>query len=761
MIKRGHKLNKFIIILLVIFSFFLISNNHISFSNAQGNGDPYTISSEFKMFGLGETSGEMINVSSIMFALPSETWNITDIELNFTDIQSKREIKDVETEIFVAKDLYKGRKGLAVQMNIAEPTDIYGIHLYGYEVAPFTTVTISVQINGYDSVLNRPNETLYGSTQILISDEIKWYIQNFSSPIFLNPGNYYLILNGTEMLPQDNGRYYWYFNNNPENPNLHISEWDNVLGIWSNGTTGEPFLYKLDQKVKGQFYPEEINMTADINGIYYPISDGIARGTGILNESINIAPSDHNITIPIKINNSINLIFNLSYSLNLKTHLMCSGSGMINEDSPHAWTLTPVIERFFEYQFSQFFYPKSWYNFTVFQKIGTIWENKTSEIYLNGNTLIIPNNTINDDDEWMITANSPNVDFNLNVPVLTWQPGQELQFTVYSPITEGNLTFFFINPLGYGYDEPIEVREVFSEEIIFSYVIPSNSREGTYEIIIYWNNATDTGVQSQEFTVNIPPVPFTIDPIWIVLSILISIGVGTAGVISYRTIKKYRTRKLEEAQNLCNKCMDVLNLNYIIVSDKKSGLNIYKQKFIDKDIDAAMISGFLQAIHSFGIELIKIENSSQTIKLDYKDSIIIMTEFVNLRLILIMKKHPSSNFLYSLEDLAYDLYKSYGNLIDEFNGDISPFKPIEELLKQHINTTITYPMKLKIIDERIEKVKISPNERIFKNKANSFMKTNNTDHFYLKSLLPEKECNPKDLETILKMIDKRIIQIIE
>jgi len=749
------KNNHIIIVLLFICSLALISNTSISFSNAQTNGEPYIVNSEFKILGFGEANGEILNTSSIVFPLTSETWNLTNIELNITDIQSKREIKDIETDIFGGKDLYKGRKGLAVQINIIDPTEIYGVHIYGDENAPFTTVNVSVQINGYNSVLNQPNETIYGSTQINISSVIKWHIQNFSTPIFLNPGNYFLVMNGTEMLPQDNGGYDWFSTNNPTNPNLYISEY---VGEWTNGSTGEPFLYKLDQKVVGQFYPEEINMTADIDGIYYPISDGVAPGTGFLNESIHLAPSDHNITIPIIFNKSINLIFNLTYAFNLETQLMCDGSGLINQDSPHVWTLTPIIERFYDYQFSQFFYPKNWENLTVYQKLGEIWENKTSEIFIDENTVIIPNNTLNDGIEWKITANSPNIDFNLNLPTLEWEPGQELQFTVTPPAIEGNLTFFFINSLGYGYEEPIEIREVVSEDNLFSYVIPTNSREGSYTILIYWNNNTDAGVQSQEFQLAIPPVPFTIDPIWIVISVILVIAIGTASIFSYQKIKKYRNRKIEEARKLYDKCMDVLNLDYIIVSDKKSGLNVYQQKFTETQIDAAMISGFLQAIHSFGIELIKIEDTSQTIKLEYKDSIIIMTEFVNLRLILIMKEHPSSVFLYSLEDLTYDLYKYYGKLVEEFSGDIKPFKSIEKLLKHHLNTTITYPIILTKID-KLEKVKLSQTERAFVNKAISFMKSNNSEHFFLNSLLPGKECSPKDIEIIINLIEKNVFQI--
>ena len=754
MVKNKRKTFALIVLFTSIIILILFQNTTIIY--AQGNGNPHTIYSDFKMLKLAETNGKILNASSIEFSLPSENWNLTNIELNFTGIQSRREIKDIEILPVAALLLYKTRRGMGVQINITEPTEIYRVHIYGYESNPITTTNVSVQINGYDTIANKPNETIYGSTQINISSEINWYIQYFFTPVFLNPGNYYLVMNGTGMQPSDNGRYYWFNNNNPENTNLHISEWDKDLGEWTNGATGEPFLYKLDQKLIGQFYPEDINMTADIDGNNYPVSDGVVSGTGFLNESISLAPSNHNITIPIRINNSINLIFNLSYAFNLQTQLICDSSAIINQDSPIFWTLTPIIERLYDYQFIQFLYPKSWYNFTVFQEVGSIWENKTSEIYINENYIIITNNTITNDAKWMITANSPNIDLNLDFPILEWDRGDNLQFSV--PIVDGNFTFFITNPLGFRFEEAIDIIDIIAGEIIFSYTIPSNSREGTYILEIYWNNATDAGAQSQEFQVTLPPPG--VDPIVIIIGVFIAIGVSAIGIFSYITIKKYRNRKLEEAQILYNKCMDVLNLDYIIVSDKKSGLNVYQQKFTNKEIDASMISGFLQAIHSFGIELIKIEDQSQTIKLEYKDSIIIMTEFVNLRLILLMKEHPSPNFLYSLEDLSYDIYKYYGKFIDEFTGDIKPFKQIDKLLKHHLNTSLTYPLKLAKI-EKLESVKLNLSEKTFINRAISSMKRYNREYFDLNSLLPEKACTPKDIELIINLIDKNIFQLSE
>ena len=45
-------------------------------------------------------------------------------------------------------------------------------------------------------------------------------------------------------------------------------------------------------------------------------------------------------------------------------------------------------------------------------------------------------------------------------------------------------------------------------------------------------------------------------------------------------------------------------------------------------------------------------------------------------------------------------------------------------------------------------------------KAVHLMKINNTDYFYMNSLLPEKECGPKDVETMQNLFNKGIFQLV-
>ena len=58
-------------------------------------------------------------------------------------------------------------------------------------------------------------------------------------------------------------------------------------------------------------------------------------------------------------------------------------------------------------------------------------------------------------------------------------------------------------------------------------------------------------------------------------------------------------------------------------------------------IDASLISVFFEAIRNFGIELTGTYTQSQTVKLEYQNSKIIMTEFKDFRIIFVMTENPS------------------------------------------------------------------------------------------------------------------------
>ncbi|MFX0043035.1 MAG: hypothetical protein ACFE8L_08995 [Candidatus Hodarchaeota archaeon] len=717
---------------------------------------------QFEMIEYTEISKGNENLTSIDIPLPSSTWNVTSLELNFTNIKLGREVKTIEDNATYYMDLNKFTHCLAVQINISEPTTLFGVEMFIQNVSSLilTHKEIFVQINNYSSSTEKPTNIIPGSqVEVNITRNPGWHVQYFPSPIDLPIGNYSLVLNGTDIGLSPQPIYFWYNNiENPKYPDLYT--WEYKSGSWQTGVKGTTLLHKLIQKTNKTYNPESINMSLEINQVDYNVLNGPFIGTGyVIIPNLLYSPGVTNIHIPIKNNESVLLDFNVNYYINLTKILLVNNSYVkIYENLDNDWRITPNISKPDGNYSIRFYYPKSWYNLTIFRNNGAGWENITSEVLFTEDFLQILGTSISIDSNWLITANSPSIDFTLNIPNDTWKTEQTLQFSVQTPITDGSLTFILEYPIGF--EEIIEVKQATSEQtIIFELYLNSTIfYKGDYIAKIYWNNETDAGVQSQEFQIIEPSTPFTLDLKIILDIILLAVGVSAAGIISYWTIKKMRTKKIEEEHKIYSKCMDIMNLDSIIVTNKRSGLSIYEQNFTSKELNGTLISGFLQALSSFGIELMKVENQSQTIKLEYKESIVLMSEFVNIRLILIMRESPSKYLLYSLEDLAYETYKNYGDMIEQFNGDVRKFKGIEDLLIKHLNVSIIYPLSLASIDQ-IEKIRINPTEKSFINNAISIMKKKNINTFYIKELLPEKSCSPKDIEIILKLIGKNIFQV--
>ena len=239
--------------------------------------------------------------------------------------------------------------------------------------------------------------------------------------------------------------------------------------------------------------------------------------------------------------------------------------------------------------------------------------------------------------------------------------------------------------------------------------------------------------------------------------IIIVVGIVIISITaftSYKLVKRSRRIREEYRKRIFNKYMDVMNLDYFIISEKESGLTIFDQLYAGKDIDSSLISGFLQAIRRFGIELTNAEEQSQTIKLDYMNLKILMSEFKNFRILLLMKDNPSQEFLESIKTLSYEIENKYGEVISKFDGNLHQFEGLKELLEEHLETSLIYP--LKVIEQQ---VKIRTVEKSMISKAQSMMKLKNADYFFVSNLLSTKKgFQVKDAEIILKLINKKIFQ---
>ncbi|MFW9897178.1 MAG: hypothetical protein ACFFD7_15345, partial [Candidatus Thorarchaeota archaeon] len=469
--KRKEKL-RFLMICSIFFSvIILMTFQKVKISYAQINDHSLDISSNLLMTEYAEDVKNKENISSIAINLPSSTWTISDIALNFTGIKLEQEIKTIEENVGTMETIDVEARGYGVQINITESTLIYGVHIYASRTKePLNDVF--VQISGYDNNTNIPNGTIYGSTLLNVSYVPNWYLQTFATPISLSMGQYYLVVNGTA-LQENDPVYFWGRARNPNNPMLYTSFYNDPWKDGKRGPGSEPFLYKLVQKVHREYYPEDINMSIDINHVDFQVINGINSGEGsILISNLNFSPNNEIFSIPIKNNISIKLAFNLSYSIKIKNLVFWDGFVRVSQNSDNQWTLSSIINRFYDNHTLRFNYPKSWYNLTVFKNDVDITE-ETSNI---GEILTINNQSISEGTELKIKANSPKVDFNVSTPVAKYKPGQNLRVVITNTELQGNLTFKLNDP--FGFEDYSEIKEIIQGETIFSYLLPTNPLEG-------------------------------------------------------------------------------------------------------------------------------------------------------------------------------------------------------------------------------------------------------------------------------------------
>ncbi len=737
--------------------FFLSLFSNIDIVNANGVGPSQSFNtnlvlSEYSKFNETDQGGNSINIP-----LPSSSWSIQDIELNFTNIES---IENNTIEGSQYGNSYninfqnnpQKLLGVGVQIQLNVSTTIYGVYIYARKTAT-TSQIIQVQLRGYDAVHDIPNNTIYSSKNIDVNISAGWYFQNFSSEgISLPTGNYFLVLNGTNLSTDPDSDYYWYYNDvDPKNPNLNVSTYKNPP--WTDGVPGDVPLYKLFQKVNLPLNPEEINMTVEINDQIYGICNGMNGGEGYLEKiAVDFSPNSDNYQISVYNNATENLFYIVNYSVTLSNIINTLGSVVVQNGTTNKWSVAPTIVRQPTNYSVLFNFPSSWENISVLRDEVDI----TSSIIVDttSHDIILLNDSITDGADWEIIAYTPNIKFELNIQKTEYKLGQDIEFLFQTNLS-GTYNFFLLDSAGV----PVKTQTItYPPTTIFSYNLNLTDLVGTYIIYVFFFSASETnaGVQSQAFEISPndpPPPPPPEFPLPLIIFIIL-LGAVSLGLVSYISYKKIRSQRRTKLEKFLHKCTDISNINDVIVIDSKSGIDVFSQSFGGRNLDTSLISGFLQAISNFGTTISEAAKESRTMTIEYKDSIVMQTEFVNLKLIVTLKENPSPNFKFIMEDLAYDIYKHYGTEIDNFTGILKPFHNMNILIDKHLNTSFLYP--LKIVEN--PKIKLNLSEKDMIAKARTFMSENDFNYFYSLYLMPANTCTPKDYQTIFDLIEKGVFQ---
>lgn len=714
----------------------------------------YNASDSYSMEEFANITDSLLNITEIELSLPFNNWNVTNLDLNFKNISVTDEIitiEDIDKTIEIMEN--GGNEQLAVQLSLTEPTTIYSVDIKGFKVeSSGEPGTIYFKVTGWDSGDHEPMSPTYASVELNMSTDLKWYTQTFSEPLELVAGDYGLVIDARNI---ESGDYvFWQINDNKTGSPLYVNKYYRVFGSWDWRAPEDEklFLYRYKQLSNTSYYPSDINLTLNINGVDYSVDDGTSVGEGSVSiNDIDFKIGSSIINIPINNNQSLNLNFNLNYTINLCNHLSIESTIEIGDLTMNKWYLYPELENYScNYYFYKIDLPENWENIQVF-KDGLNVSSDVNIVFQN-QSLTILNDIITEGANWEITAENLPKNLSLNLSGDEFQPAQDIEIEVDLPIEEGKLSLIIQD----AYEAIIYINErtVLSSNEVFSYLIRSNATDGTWKAYVYWFNSTDAGFNSLTFKVTVPTFVPPTDPLLIILLICLG-GAITGG--SYGTYSIYRLRKAKKEyrrQRLIQKLKDLINLEYIIVTDKISSLDLYGQSFKKKKLDLTLVSGFLNAIRSFGIELTGSSEQSQVIKLEYQDSKIIMSEYKQFRLIFIMKETPSNDFLETLRLVTIEIDEKFGRFLKDFDGDVRPFTYIERLLMERLNTSILYPLKI----VELPNIKLNAVEKEMIMQVNKFLKYSNLTQFTILDLIDKNAINPHEVKGFIDLMEKRIFQ---
>lgn len=766
------KLNKLSFIFMIIFisSIFSIGTNMLfpSISEKERNIEKpltrqptdfvkYNASDSYHMEKFANITDSIQNVTDIAIELPSNNWNITHLDFEFNNISINQEKVTIEDLGNGFRGLENSEvEGLAMQLKITELTLIYSVDIFGYKYeASGDPGIIYFEITDWDTGNHEPDiDTIYGTPiELNMSGIPQWYTQTFPEPIELPQGDYGLVIDGKNIKNDD--YYYWWINNSKPELNLYMSEYERWFGSnyhWTEGDGEDVFLHKINKGVNKPYFPSEINLMVNIDGKEYPIVDGAIKGEGnLIVDDVSFNLESELLDIPISNNESLNLNFNLNCSVKLYNHLSIDSAIEIGDINMNNWYLHPELEN---YSCNDYCYritiPENWENVQVF-KDGLNVSLDVSIIFKN-QTLTILKDLISEGANWEIFAENVPKSFTINLSGDEFHPAQDIEVDVEPPFIGGKLGLVIQDAkecIIY-----IDERTVLSSIELFSYLIRSDATDGTWKANVYWFNTTDAGFNSITFKVTVPIVIPPPDPFLIILLICLGGAIvgGAYGTISVYKLRK--TKKEQKEQELIQKFKDLINLEYLIITDKISSLDLFSQSFKKKALDLTLVSGFLNAIRSFGIELTGSSEQSQIIKLEYQDSKIIMSEYKQFRLIFIMKDTPSNEFLEALRLTTIETDEKFGQFLVDFDGDVRPFTYAERLFMQRLETGLLYPLKI----VEVPNIKLSTLEKEMIKRVKIHLKSTNSTRFNVFDIVDKNTINPQEVKVFIDLMKKKLFQ---
>jgi len=166
-------------------------------------------------------------------------------------------------------------------------------------------------------------------------------------------------------------------------------------------------------------------------------------------------------------------------------------------------------------------------------------------------------------------------------------------------------------------------------------------------------------------------------------------------------LDSYERRLHAEREIIWQKFLDVLNIRHIILIDKESGLKLLSYSVLGAEINADLLSGFIQANITFSeSEKVSLKGSKyaknhQFYEFQYQNFNILLKDGKFIRVCLILDQQASDN-------MRTDVLQFLQEYEELFNEEITNFKKsgsfktknMTEFLEESLKITLVFPMSL-------------------------------------------------------------------
>ncbi|TFF96856.1 MAG: hypothetical protein EU547_05875 [Promethearchaeota archaeon] len=221
-------------------------------------------------------------------------------------------------------------------------------------------------------------------------------------------------------------------------------------------------------------------------------------------------------------------------------------------------------------------------------------------------------------------------------------------------------------------------------------------------------------------------------PIFLIIGGVAGGAIGTFGIYRFVIVPKKRERKkkLEEIKTIFD---DAINIEYILVIYKESGVAIFFKSLGSDNIDPDLVSGFISAVSSFGEKIELKENLSE---MKYGDKTLLLSDGEYIRAAVVLNKKASEPLRKNLKQFVKEFEERNADVLPNWRSDLKQFEDANGLVDKIFNISIILPH---IAEYKISDVKNLDNH-ISKNvlyEAENLLEEPGRDYFFIGKLLNE------------------------